>query len=139
MEPGIELPPIDVYKLGFGYYVLDGHHRLAAALQNGQVDIEANVTEFLPAADEQAPELFAARRAFEQSTGLTDVGAARPETYRHLAPRHRDLSPGAGTIRLAPGRQSLVRAGVSAAVASDSRTPVATPTPAIARPITLRA
>jgi hypothetical protein len=84
MDEGKEMPPIDVYKLGFGYYVLDGHHRLAAALQNGQVEIDANVIEFLPAADDQAPELFAARRAFEQATGLTEVGAARPETYATL-------------------------------------------------------
>src|SRR6266536_1968801 len=56
IEGGAEMPPIDVYKLGFGYYVLDGHHRLAAALHNGQLEIDASVTEFLPAADEQAPE-----------------------------------------------------------------------------------
>jgi nucleotide-binding universal stress UspA family protein len=84
IHEGAEMPPIDVYKLGFGYYVLDGHHRLAAALQNGQVEIDANVTEFLPAADEQAPELFAERHVFEQATGLTEVGAARPETYQTL-------------------------------------------------------
>src|SRR5205085_7503151 len=72
IETGAEMPPIDVHKLGFGYYVLDGHHRLAAALQNGQVEIDANVTEFVPAADEQAPELFATRRQFELDTGLTD-------------------------------------------------------------------
>jgi nucleotide-binding universal stress UspA family protein len=84
MQEGVEMPPIEVYKLGFGYYVLDGHHRLAAALQNGQVEIDASVTEFLAAADEQAPELFAARRAFEQATGLTDIGATRPETYAIL-------------------------------------------------------
>jgi nucleotide-binding universal stress UspA family protein len=84
VQSGVEMPPIDVYKLGFGYYVLDGHHRLAAALRNGQVEIDANVTEFVPAADEQAPELFAARRQFELETGLTDIGAARSETYAHL-------------------------------------------------------
>ncbi len=84
IESGAEMPPIQVYKLGFGYYVLDGHHRLAAALQNGQVEIDANVTEFLPAADEQAPELFAARRTFELATGLTDIGASRAETYATL-------------------------------------------------------
>jgi nucleotide-binding universal stress UspA family protein len=84
MASGAEMPPIDVYKLGFGYYVLDGHHRLAAALQNGQLEIDANVTEFIPAADEHAPELFAARRAFEQATGLREVGASHPETYQTL-------------------------------------------------------
>jgi hypothetical protein len=81
MEDGAEMPPIEVYKLGFGYYVLDGHHRLAVALENGQVEIDAMVTEFVEAADEHAPELFAARRAFERDTGLTDVGAALPESY----------------------------------------------------------
>jgi nucleotide-binding universal stress UspA family protein len=80
-QAGAEMPPIDVYKLGFGYYVLDGHHRLAVALENGQLEIDAIVTEFLEAADEQAPELFAARRAFERDTGLTDVGATLPESY----------------------------------------------------------
>jgi hypothetical protein len=57
---------------------------VAAAIQNGQVEIDANVVEYLPAADDQAPERFAARREFERATGLTDVGAARPESYRTL-------------------------------------------------------
>ena len=84
LEQNLEIPAIDVYKLGFGYYVLDGHHRVAVALQNGQVEIDANVVEYVPAADEQAPERFAARREFERATGLTEVGAARPESYRIL-------------------------------------------------------
>jgi nucleotide-binding universal stress UspA family protein len=106
MEQGIEMPPIEVYKLGFGYYVLDGHHRLAAALQNGQVEIDALVTEFVPAADEQAPELFAARRAFEQATGLTEVGAARPESYltlRHAIEAYRQ-EQGLAELSLAANR-----------------------------------
>jgi hypothetical protein len=61
--------------------VLDGHHRLAAALINGQVEMDAHVVEYVPVADEQATERFAARRAFERATGLTEVGAARPESY----------------------------------------------------------
>jgi nucleotide-binding universal stress UspA family protein len=106
MQDGIELPPIEVHKLGFGYYVLDGHHRLAAALQNGQVEIDANVTEFLPAADEQAPQLFAARRTFEQTTGLTEVGAARPETYvtlQHAIEEYRQ-EQGLSDLQLAANR-----------------------------------
>ena len=31
MEDGKYLPPVELYKLGFGYYVLDGHHRVAVA------------------------------------------------------------------------------------------------------------
>jgi nucleotide-binding universal stress UspA family protein len=84
MQSGKEMPPIDVYKLGFGYYVLDGHHRVAAALENGQLEIEATVIEYLPAGDEQYPERFAARRAFEQATGLTEVGAQRADSYATL-------------------------------------------------------
>ncbi|MCA1647582.1 MAG: universal stress protein [Chloroflexi bacterium] len=84
VEESAAMSAIDVYKLGFGYYVLDGHHRVAVALENGQVEIDANVVEYVSAADEQAPERFAARREFERATGLTEVGAARPESYRTL-------------------------------------------------------
>jgi hypothetical protein len=84
MESSAPMPAIDLYKLGFGYYVLDGHHRVAVALANGQLEIDANVVEYVPVADEQAPERFAARRAFERATGLTEVGAARPESYGAL-------------------------------------------------------
>jgi universal stress protein A len=84
LEAGESLPPIDVYQLGFGYYVVDGHRRVAAALATGQIDIEANVVELVPSGDEIAGELFAARHAFERETGLTEVGAARPETYPAL-------------------------------------------------------
>lgn len=84
IDSGKEMPPIEVYKLGFGYYVLDGHHRVAAALQNGQLEIDANVIEYLPAGDEQYPERFAARRTFEHATGVTEVGANRADSYAAL-------------------------------------------------------
>ena len=81
MSEGVPMPAIDVFKLGFGYYVLDGHHRVAVAIEDDQLEIDAHVLEYVPVADELAPERFAARRAFERATGLTEVGAARPETY----------------------------------------------------------
>ena len=68
--------PIDVYKLGYGYYVVDGHRRVAAHKELGYDDIAANVTEYLPATDTDAQQLFTARRNFERATGLTSVGAA---------------------------------------------------------------
>jgi|SRR5947209_4097125 len=84
LEAGEGLPPISVYRLGFGYYVIDGHRRVAAALATGQLEIDANVIELVPSGDEQATELFVARHEFEAATGLTEVGGARPETYPAL-------------------------------------------------------
>jgi nucleotide-binding universal stress UspA family protein len=85
LSQGVTLSPIELYRLGFGYYVLDGHHRVAAGLENGQLEIEGNVTEFLPLGDAAAARTFAERRAFERGTGLTDIGARRPETYPEIA------------------------------------------------------
>jgi hypothetical protein len=84
LESGASLPPIDVYRLGFGYYVLDGHRRVAAAVATGQLELDANVIEFVPSGDELAQELFAARSGFERATGITEIGAARPETFHVL-------------------------------------------------------
>ena len=38
------MPPVELYRLGNGYYVVDGHHRIAAALAVGQLAIDAHVT-----------------------------------------------------------------------------------------------
>lgn len=85
LESGENLPPIELYRLGFGYYVLDGHHRVALAKEMDGVEIDAEVTEFIPLADQEAARTFAERRAFERSTGLTDIGAIHAETYRQLS------------------------------------------------------
>ena len=44
------LPLIELYQLGSAYYVLDGHHRVAAALDLGQLAIDASVIEHIPTA-----------------------------------------------------------------------------------------
>ena len=41
------LPPIDLEQVGDDYYVEDGHNRVAAALRNGGIDIDADVTQLL--------------------------------------------------------------------------------------------
>jgi nucleotide-binding universal stress UspA family protein len=84
LEAGAMLPPVSLYKLGYGYYVLDGHHRIAAARQLGQLDIDAQVTEFVPLGDAQAQRVLAERRAFEQATGLQRIGAAVPGHFPQL-------------------------------------------------------
>ncbi|HEV2036159.1 MAG TPA: ParB N-terminal domain-containing protein [Candidatus Dormibacteraeota bacterium] len=45
MVEGDELPPIDVYKVGEGYYVIDGHHRVSVARNLGRETINARVIE----------------------------------------------------------------------------------------------
>lgn len=76
VEEGAMLPPVSLYKLGYGYYVLDGNHRVAAAKQLGQLDIDALVTEFLPLDDPDVQKVSVERAAFERATGLRRVGAS---------------------------------------------------------------
>jgi ParB-like nuclease domain len=45
MVEGGELPPIDVYKLGDSYYVIDGHHRVSVARSLGRDTINGRVIE----------------------------------------------------------------------------------------------
>jgi hypothetical protein len=47
-RPGRALPPVELYKLDERYYVVDGHHRVAAALALGQLEIDALVTDYTP-------------------------------------------------------------------------------------------
>jgi len=84
MQQGAALPPVVLYKLGYGYYVLDGNHRVAAAKQLGQLEMDALVTEFVSLGDPQAQRVFAERRAFERATGLTRIGAVLPGQYPRL-------------------------------------------------------
>jgi len=41
----ISLPPIVLYKVGYVYFVVDGHHRVSVAREQGQIFIEAEVRE----------------------------------------------------------------------------------------------
>ncbi len=45
MVEGDELPPIDAYKVGEGYYVIDGHNRVSVARSLGRATIPARVVE----------------------------------------------------------------------------------------------
>jgi len=58
--------------------------RVAAALLNGQVEMDANVVEYVRSPTSKQPS--GSRRAgrSERATGLTEIGAARPDSYRIL-------------------------------------------------------
>ena len=82
MVEGDELPPIDVYKVGEGYYVIDGHHRVSVARNLGRDVINARVIEVQTRAplgsDVNAAELL---RAAEYASFLdtTQLHRLRPD------------------------------------------------------------
>ncbi|NTW13253.1 MAG: transcriptional regulator, partial [Anaerolineales bacterium] len=41
----VSLPPVVLYKVGQVYFVVDGHHRVSVAREQGQIYIEAEVRE----------------------------------------------------------------------------------------------
>ena len=47
LREGKFLPPVELYKLGDEYFVLDGNHRVSVARYRGGVAVDAVVTEFL--------------------------------------------------------------------------------------------
>jgi hypothetical protein len=47
ISQAIELPPVDLYKIGDIYFVRDGNHRVSVARQQGQAYIDAFVTELI--------------------------------------------------------------------------------------------
>jgi nucleotide-binding universal stress UspA family protein len=90
------LPPIEVYKLGDVYFVLDGNHRVSAARQLGAAFIDAFVTEVhtkVPLTPDIQPDeiIIKARYAeFLEHTGLdqirpeADLSVTAPGPYRVL-------------------------------------------------------
>ena len=73
----VTLPPIDVVKYGGRYWVEDGHNRVAAGLELGQIEIDAAVTEIVErgAASSPAPESLAA--VLSGTADLRAAGAGR--------------------------------------------------------------
>lgn len=81
MAAGAPFLPIEVYRLDGGYYVIDGHHRVAAALQVGQLHLDAMVTECWMEPKERTSPLGAARAAFSELTGLLALSLSTPARY----------------------------------------------------------
>ena len=63
---GVDLPPVELYKLGDAYFVEDGNHRVSVARFHNLPAVEADVTEFLPARVEPRD----AGRATGRETGV---------------------------------------------------------------------
>src|SRR5215213_354559 len=47
-QRGEDLPPVELYKIGEAYFVVDGHHRVSVARYHEVPTVEASVAEFHP-------------------------------------------------------------------------------------------
>ena len=82
------LPPIDLLRHAEGYWVEDGHNRVAAALYQGQVEIDANVMELVApgayttlSSDTLAPVLESTREL--RSAAQADFAHVEGEVHPH--------------------------------------------------------
>lgn len=81
MRQGVTFPPIEVYRLHGVCYVVDGHHRVAAALETGQLYLDALVTECILPSDGCEHALEEARVQFALRTGLRSLTFGAPARY----------------------------------------------------------
>jgi len=90
MRQDTPLPPIEVYAWRGKYYVVDGHHRVAAARALGYLYLDALVHEFLLPVTSAANRLNNERVHFERLTGLTDIALTETGNYRKLGNQIRE-------------------------------------------------
>src|SRR5262249_54752575 len=93
---GTGVPPIDVYKVGEAYFVLDGNHRVSVARQEGVEYIQAHVievkTDFSLTPDIQPDDLiikaeyaeFLAKTDFATLRSGVDLSVSVPGQYEVL-------------------------------------------------------
>lgn len=86
------LPPIDLYKVGEVFFVVDGNHRVSVARQAGATTIEAHVWE------------YETRVPVEPNDDLNDI-FIRQEYQEFLAQSHLDINrPDQRIVFTVPGR-----------------------------------
>ena len=98
------LPPVELLKLGDEYWVVDGHNRIAAALGNDAVAVDADVTELLPPGTISASHLGSASTSLLGSEELRQAGEGR-------------FSPRTEMLRGGPSRAEIARSAEEAEAA----------------------
>jgi len=71
MREGRPIPAISLYQIKDSYYILDGHHRYAAARELGHKEIRACILELLPSRDTVENKLYRERTEFRDRFNLT--------------------------------------------------------------------
>jgi hypothetical protein len=92
----VSLPPIEVMKYDDGYWVIDGHNRVALAHYSGQPEIDASVVELVPPGGRRTEPLGAQGSTAARSLAVRTAGAGRRPS-RELA--HEDDPAGSGAGR----------------------------------------
>ena len=78
----IALPAIELYKLGDIFFVKDGHHRVSVARIQGQLEIDAVVTELVvdvPLAPTLSMRDLLLKEEYSDFLGWTDLASLRPQ------------------------------------------------------------
>jgi len=81
LEYGANLPPIEVYKVGEVYFVVDGNHRVSIARQEKFATIEARVIEFqtdITLTPDIQPDDLIIKAELVEFLGVTRIHEARP-------------------------------------------------------------
>jgi len=92
----VALPPIEVLKFADGYWVIDGHNRVALALYSGQPEIDASVVELVAPGGRRTEPLGLSGSTAAGSLSVRAAGSGR-QPSRELA--HEDDPPGSGPVR----------------------------------------
>jgi hypothetical protein len=82
MVEGDELPPIDVYRVGENYYVIDGHNRVSVSRALGRPTINARVIEVktrAPLGKDVDPETLLRTAEYAAFLETTQLDRSRPE------------------------------------------------------------
>ena len=85
---GIGWPPIDVYKVGEVYFVLDGNHRVSVARQEGFTKIHAHVIEVktdVPLTPDIQPDDLIVKAEYADFLSQTDFKSLRPDADLSLS------------------------------------------------------
>ena len=81
INSGKSLPPIEVYKVGEVYFVVDGNHRVSIAKQEGLTTIEARVIEFktdIKLTPDVQPDDLIIKAEYVEFLDITRIHEARP-------------------------------------------------------------
>ena len=85
MRSGAALPPVSLYQIKDEYFILDGHHRVAAARELGRETIHARVVELLPAKQTLTNQLYLEKINFRDTAGLLkSISLTELDQYHHL-------------------------------------------------------